>query len=52
MFLFSGQGKRLSSETPDTLRINRIKERNTTTETLIIIKQTIQEPFNPRKRVK
>ena len=48
----SGQGESLSSETPDTLRIPLNNKRKKTPYTLIIRKQPLQEPFNPRKMAK
>ena len=48
----SGQGKSLSSETPDNIRITLKNKRKKTENTLIIIKQPIQWPFNPRKNSK
>ena len=52
MFLFLLTRGILSNETPDTLRIPRNNKRKKTPDTLIIRKQPIQEPVNPRKRAK
>ena len=48
----SGQGKSLSSVSPDILRIPRKNKRKKTPDTLIMIKKTIKEPVNPSKRAK
>ena len=48
----SGYGESLSSVTPDILRVNCKNKRKKTSDTLFTGKETIQEPFNPRKKAK
>ena len=48
----SGQGESVSSKTPDIICTHRKNNKKKTPETLIIRKQHIQEPVDPRKRLK
>ena len=48
----SGQGKSLSSETPDTICILRNNKRKKNPDTSIYGEKPIQEPVNPIKRAK
>ena len=48
----SGYIESLSSVTPDQQRIPRENKRNKTSDTLIMRKETIQEPVNPSKSEK
>ena len=52
IYILSGQGESLSSVTSDTLPIPRKNKRNETPDISIIRKETIQEPFNTRKKAK
>ena len=46
--VLSGHGESLSSVTPDTISITRKNKRKKTPDTLIIRKQPIKEPVNPK----
>ena len=46
----SGHGESLLSVTPDQQRITCNNNKNKTSDTLIMRKETIQEPVNPSKR--
>ena len=48
----SGHVESLSSVTPDQERIPRKNKINKTSYTLITVKESIQEPYNPSKRAK
>ena len=50
--VLSGHGESLSSVTPDQQRIPRKNKIKKISDTLIIRKEPIQEPFNPKKMAK
>ena len=47
-----GHGESLSSVTPDQQHIPRKNKKRKTSDTLIMRKNNIQEPVNPRERAK